>query len=125
MPHANQAQEENAQNILTPAYELPRAEFGRLVKGVRLEFAGPMSTTSGINEVTVLFRADEDIDYQNDTLNFTTLGTIDNDPGSNNNQDDILYGVYEKVRRIQFKFEFRNAGTFANDNLGVTKINIY
>lgn len=113
----------NSAYILTPAFEVGDT-FGTLVQGVRLEFVGDMVTNNAQNKVVVKYRADEDIDAENDTTGFTTLGTIDNDPDGNDNQNKILYGISKRVKRIQFKFELTTAKV-VGDNVSISKIAIY
>lgn len=99
--------------------------YGRLIEGVRVEFEGLMSDNNAINKVVVKYRTDGDIEYDNDTTNFTTLGTIDRDTSGNNNYDEVLSGIYERARKIQFKFEILSDGSNVDDNLGITRIHIY
>lgn len=110
--------------ILTPAFELP-GNYGMLVEGVRIEFDGNMITNANSNRITVRYRIDNDIDYDNDTLNFTLLGTIDNDATGSNNQNRVLSGVYRRAKRIQFKFELTTDSGTVNNNVVITKIHIY
>jgi len=109
--------------LLTEAYTVGGV-FGKLLKGVRFEFAKDMNTTQATNKVVVKYRADEDIDPNDDTTNFTTLGTIDNDTAGNNNQNDLLYGIYQRVKKIQFRFEF-TASTSSTQGPEITGIYIY
>lgn len=75
--------------------------YGRLMKGVRPQFA---SAVTGINNsVTIKYRADNDISLVDDTANWTTLGTVTH---TNTSEEQILYGIYKRVRRIQFRVEF-------------------
>jgi len=111
--------------MVTPAYEISDDDEGRLVKGTRIEFNGDMATNDAVNKVDVYYRKDEDINYEDDTTNFTFLGTIDNDAGEFNNQKDILYGVYKKANRIQFKYVFTANGSTPVNNMKIRRILIY
>ena len=114
----------NSAYFLTSVIEMP-GNYGKLIEGVRLEFAGQISSNTAVNNIVVKYRTDDDINYDDDTKNFTTLGTIDRDSGANNNHDEILSGIYERPHKIQFKFELTANSGQASDNLGITKINIY
>lgn len=115
----------NSTYLVTVPYEISEREDGRLIKGVKLEFAEALNTSNAVNQVTVKYRLDKDIDITDDTTNWTTLGTIDNDPNGSNNIDDILYGVYKKAFRAQFRFELRADGVNADLTMGITRIHIY
>jgi len=110
--------------VLTSVISLP-SNYGTLVEGVRLEFDGQIEDNNAINKVVVKYRTDDDIDYEDDTTNFTTLGTIDRDPTGENNHDQVLSGIYERCRKIQFKFEITSDAASASDNMGITKIHLY
>lgn len=110
--------------VITPAYEIQNNDSGRLVKGVRIENNGDMSTSSTVDNIKVYYRKDEDIDYERDDVNWTYLGQIDNDSSANNNQGDILYGIYEKAQRIQLKLDF-TTGNVASSNMRPRRILIY
>ena len=86
--------------FVTEIYEVADV-YGRLMKGVRPQFA---SAVTGINNsVTIKYRADNDISLVDDTANWTTLGTVTH---TNTSEEQILYGIYKRVRRIQFRVEF-------------------
>lgn len=92
--------------IKTQYYEIDQSSFSGLVKGVKI-FAKPMPSNTSI---TVLY----DI---TDSGTYTSLGTI-----SSTNQNDILYGIYKRVDRIQFKLYFTSSSqTFPE----VFKIEVY
>lgn len=110
--------------LLLTVFDLP-GNYGKLIEGVRVEFAGQISDNAAINKVVVSFRVDDDIDQDDDTTNFTVLGTIDRDTTGNNNHDEVLSGVYERPHKIQFKFELTTNAAQVSDNLGITKIHVY
>ncbi|KKN56833.1 hypothetical protein LCGC14_0568150 [marine sediment metagenome] len=115
----------NSAYAVTSPFEISHREDPRLVKGVKLEFAEAMNVDDAINKVTVKYRLDSDIDYLDDTSNWTTLGIIDNDPAANDNMNEILYGVYEKAFKMQMRFDLTASGAGAEETIGLTRIHIY
>jgi len=110
--------------IVSPTFTLP-SDFGKLIQGVRIRFHGDMIDNDNANKVTVYYRTDNDIDYFNDTTDWTELGVIDNDEDGGDNQNDILYGIYERPERIQFKFDFSGNNGLTFNNITPTKIEIF
>lgn len=110
---------------LTVPFETSDRDSGRLIKGVKLEFSEELDISQAANSVTVKYRVDEDIDYDDDTTSWTTLGIIDNDPNGNDNMKEILYGIYEKAFKIQFRFDLVANGSARDQTLGITRIHIY
>lgn len=110
--------------LITKVFELP-GEFGNLVQGVRIDFAKSMSNKVDDNTITVYYRVDDNIDVGDYDSNWTTLGVIDNDPAGNNNQNEMLRGIYKKAKKIQLKFLFRNKSNSTTNSMAIQRIRIY
>lgn len=106
---------ETGSYLLTNVINLPE-DFGRAIKGMKVDW---FDDTGDPNDsyITVKYRIDEDIESQDDTTNFTTLGTITSD-----NRSDILYGIFKLAKKIQLKLEFTTTST---KNIRVENIYIY
>ncbi len=110
----------NSAYFVTPAYEIA-SDFGRLIKGVKLFFNDNIFDPDiARHKVVVKYRVGENIDYDDDSVNWTTLGAIDYD-----NKDAILYGVYERPNRIQFRFEITDNSATAGKYVEIVKIEIF
>ena len=110
----------NSAYFVTPAYEIA-TDFGRLIKGAKLFFNDNiLDTDTARHNVVVKYRVDGDIDYDDDSVNWTTLGTIDYD-----NKDVILYGVYERPNRIQWRFDITDNSITTGKYVEIAKIEIF
>lgn len=92
--------------LVTDVYDL-NVERGRLISGFKILPVGYSGQAQGgDNEWTVYYRIDRDTNNLDvSDGNFTLLGTI-----NDSNAEQILYGIYKRCRKIQFKIKFVTSG---------------
>lgn len=92
--------------LITDVYDLG-ADMGRLISGFKILPIGYSGNVQGgDNEWTIYYRVDRDCNKPGDSsTDFTLLGSI-----TDNNAEKILYGIYKRCRKIQFRIEFVTGG---------------
>jgi len=92
-------------------------QFGKLVQGVRLDFADTFAADDAVN---VYYRINEQCNGYNFANDWVLLGSI-----IQGNYDQVLYGINKRAKTIQFRFNLESSVNVDNPGPTIRKINIY